>query len=482
MLQIGDSHTASDQLTGRLRALLQRQFGNGGRGFLPPGVPHDYYRPQLVGVAQTGGWRLLTSNKAQPDAAQYGLAGIVMRAPAASKASMVVEDRAGTETAWLEVHFLPRPDGGSLEALVDGEVYGRFDTRANSPALVKTEGRGRRIELRAVGDGPVDLAALRHVAHDAGVVLSNIGFIGAQLSIMDRWHWPSVRADIAALDPALIILAFGTNEGFGSAARMEAGYARELDERLAALKQAAPAAAIVVVGAPDANRYPRFCLPAPKVVWDKLPEKNGQPPPAQPTPQPQPTPGKPESEGPAAGAPAPRDTAAPAETAGARGQGPRVEAPADPYAITPPTGYPPVSPQPGDARKAEPALPAADAKPGYRRRLVYPDPPADAQCKPLEPEERQRYDALLEAKDRRLCRWHTPAAIPVVRRIQQEVAERHGVLFFDWSALFDGECGADVWTRRGLAHKDRVHFKAEGYALAADRLHAALLAGYVRAR
>lgn len=139
---------------------------------------------------------------------------------------------------------------------------------------------------------------------------------------------------------------------------------------------------------------------------------------------------------------------------------------------------------PGEtARDAQPRQPSEPTtKPGYRRRLVWADPPADTVCRPLDPEERQRYDVLIEEKDRRLCRWHTPAAIAIVQRVQREVAARHDAFFFDWGALFEGECGADRWARNGLAHKDRVHFKPEGYAVAADRLHAALLAGYGKAR
>ena len=80
--------------------------------------------------------------------------------------------------------------------------------------------------------------------------------------------------------------------------------------------------------------------------------------------------------------------------------------------------------------------------------------------------------------DRRLCRWHTPPAIPIVRAIQREVAARQGALFYDWFALFETECGADRWFRLGLAQKDRVHFKQDGYWRAADQLHTRLMAGY----
>ena len=38
-MQIGDSHTANDSFSGRLRELFQARFGDAGRGVMPPGCP-----------------------------------------------------------------------------------------------------------------------------------------------------------------------------------------------------------------------------------------------------------------------------------------------------------------------------------------------------------------------------------------------------------------------------------------------------------
>ena len=54
IVQIGDSHTAGDRITGRLRAALQARFGDGGRGVLPPGVPYEGYAPLQVEVMADG--------------------------------------------------------------------------------------------------------------------------------------------------------------------------------------------------------------------------------------------------------------------------------------------------------------------------------------------------------------------------------------------------------------------------------------------
>ena len=55
ILQIGDSHTAGDRITGAVRAALQVRFGNGGRGVLPPGIPYDGYRPMQVQATVASG-------------------------------------------------------------------------------------------------------------------------------------------------------------------------------------------------------------------------------------------------------------------------------------------------------------------------------------------------------------------------------------------------------------------------------------------
>jgi hypothetical protein len=58
ILQIGDSHTAGDAITGAWRDLLQARYGFGGRGVMPPGKPFNGYNPRGVSVDMSSGWSI----------------------------------------------------------------------------------------------------------------------------------------------------------------------------------------------------------------------------------------------------------------------------------------------------------------------------------------------------------------------------------------------------------------------------------------
>ena len=56
ILQLGDSHTAADFFTGRVRTRLQEAFGDGGRADIVPGKPHLGVRSALFDSEASDGW------------------------------------------------------------------------------------------------------------------------------------------------------------------------------------------------------------------------------------------------------------------------------------------------------------------------------------------------------------------------------------------------------------------------------------------
>jgi hypothetical protein len=56
ILQLGDSHTAADFMTGELRKRLQARYGNGGAGYVTAGRPHIGVRTSALKVGISPGW------------------------------------------------------------------------------------------------------------------------------------------------------------------------------------------------------------------------------------------------------------------------------------------------------------------------------------------------------------------------------------------------------------------------------------------
>ena len=255
ILQIGDSHTAGDRITGKVRAALQARFGDAGRGVLPPGAPFEGYAPYQVELEATG-WRLMAAPLAGPNG--YARAGVGL----AGVQSIAVESGATLRL---------RPDGntdGPFEVSVCGDGPGRLEVRAdgtpwgegvfNSGAaarsclLLRADRRPGEISLRPL-DGELRLHDIRLGGDRAGVTLSSLGVVGATLRDLAARDEAVVALQLAGWRPSLIVLAFGTNEGFEDGLDPVA-YEALLRAQVARIRRLAPAASLMILGAPDALR------------------------------------------------------------------------------------------------------------------------------------------------------------------------------------------------------------------------------------
>lgn len=250
-LQIGDSHTANDGFSGRMRELMQERFGNAGRGLLPPAIPFKYYKPDAVRVSADD-W-MPVGGLAADAPGPLGLAGLRQRADRAASVTMEV-DRPG-DLARVEVELLAQPGGGELTARFDTGLAAAIDTRARAPRAVWLRtGAADATRLALSTGGGVDLLSCRILNGRTGVTWSNLGTIGATVEFLARWNWTLVRAELDRLRPALIVLAFGTNEGFRDATDISA-YAASYADAVRRLRAAAPGAALLLVGPPDGIRW-----------------------------------------------------------------------------------------------------------------------------------------------------------------------------------------------------------------------------------
>ena len=77
ILQVGDSHTASDTFTAELRSRLQTRFGDGGRGYAFAGKPWRSFRQLSMSFDQGGDWQVSTVMR-ETNATRFGLGGLRM--------------------------------------------------------------------------------------------------------------------------------------------------------------------------------------------------------------------------------------------------------------------------------------------------------------------------------------------------------------------------------------------------------------------
>lgn len=262
IIQIGDSHTANDSLSGHLRELFQGRFGNGGRGWLPAGVPYKYYRPHLVSVSESG-WKHFKPNDHEPGLA-FGL-DAVDAASEPHDAVMAIESTDPGGFDRFAVEFLTQPKGSPFTVQVDDAAPVRVSTAGTTPAISRFElpldHAVRRVELRSSGKPPVVLLGWSVERHEPGIIYENHGTIGATADLLAQMTPEAVAYELSMRQPALLIVAFGTNEGFDDNLDLER-YAARFQDQIAALRRRAPGVPVLIVGPPDGNRVAKSCNPA----------------------------------------------------------------------------------------------------------------------------------------------------------------------------------------------------------------------------
>ncbi|MGE0716821.1 MAG: GDSL-type esterase/lipase family protein [Alphaproteobacteria bacterium] len=246
---LGDSHTAGPYFAGRLRERFQERFGSAGPGAMPPGQAQRGYRNARVEIRQTGTWTGASSLRTTTPG-PFGLALHRLRSDEpGSTITATAQEPAGFEK--LEASVVRFPDAGAVRVLADGCPLATIATAGGGGAsrlVASLPPHTVEVALETV-DGPVELLGWR-LTRGRGAVLESHGVNGAQMSMLGNLDPEILAGELRSRDPALIIVAFGTNEAF-STDLTEQRYRASLEERLGQLRRAAPRAAVLVVGPPD---------------------------------------------------------------------------------------------------------------------------------------------------------------------------------------------------------------------------------------
>lgn len=246
IVQLGDSHTAADFFTGRLREALQGDYGDAGPGWLPPAWIRGQRSATLKpGEADSKHWQL-TSSRLQ-EHADFPLGGFVLQALAAGS-RIEVQPYAPDSGSyrWRALYQSAQP----VTLGVQGEATVWPATAGWQWSAPATSGLPLALTAEEAG---LTLGGWLLERDSPGILLSSLGINGATSHM--PWRWGAGWLDsLAALQPDLLILAYGTNEAFNDELERDSYYAA-LSGQLTQLRAALPQSVLLLVGVPDAIQY-----------------------------------------------------------------------------------------------------------------------------------------------------------------------------------------------------------------------------------
>lgn len=417
ILQIGDSHTAGDAITGAWRDILQARYGSGGRGVMPPGKPFIGYNPHGVSVDMSAGWSIASifGPGSQLPHPPVGLAGF-------SITSHVDGARIGMTTAANEVFTrfvicaMSQPGAGTLAISIGGQTDRmELDSFTAHPECKEmTFDTPQAAVSVAVEGGPVTITSWASFRDAGGVALSNVGVVGSQLVHFSRNDDSVISEELRSYDPDLIVLAFGTNEGFAPRVSPQE-YEIVLRSQIGRIRRLAGRVPILLLGAPDAlTRRPELADNAPAA------------------------------------------TSAPC---------------LEPAPLPPPPPAPVVQAAPAGQTGIDDVLDALDARAG---RIADGQRPSPAQPAPLAPPASAVPTQI--GWSLTVHPLFPPAGLKAVREVQRSVAHQLRLGFWDWEARMGGRCTAVSWVKLPPARMrgDYVHYTSLGGQEIGSRLQADL--------
>ena len=254
----GASHTASDFLTGYLRQQLQARFGEAGPGFVLPAEAWRWYRHSGIDFEPSRGWKTLKVTEEAVKGDFYGLAGAALEAAPRRPAFAALRTRPNGPLSGsagrFELFLLKQPKGGQIEIAIDGEKPRRISTGSDkletAYELIEVADGPHRLEIKAMGNGPVRIFGVAIESDKPGVVLDTLGIPGARARYHLLWNDEIYREHLQRRRPDLMVLAYGTNETGDDDVPIES-YESELRKVVARIRETVPGASCLLVGPSD---------------------------------------------------------------------------------------------------------------------------------------------------------------------------------------------------------------------------------------
>ena len=205
----GDSSIGLDQLSGMIRQLMQRRFGDGGAGFVFPDRHTGNYRNQRASPRVLSAWDHCFIVRGCQRDGRYGLGGVVFR------------NRTRSETAYrtrpmhhLELWYAQAPGAGSLLMRFGGRPPISVDTRGprGTDGFLELPLEGETRFRLVSGQRTVRVYGLVLETEGPGLVWDTLSMTGAYTNRLLRFDAAQIAAHVARRDPDLLVFNYGGND------------------------------------------------------------------------------------------------------------------------------------------------------------------------------------------------------------------------------------------------------------------------------
>jgi lysophospholipase L1-like esterase len=207
IIHIGDSHIQADFMTSVVRKKMQDCFGNAGRGFVFPYRIAQTNGAFDIGFSYEGVWRhcdLLHSSNCD-----VGMSGYTLFASGNAKFTIDAAKKEDNYAAFTKLTFLTNK--GSFRPTEYSSHYSQIEGNRNVIYFDQAQDSLQFAPVPENGDLP-DLQGIILENENPGILYHAIGINGSTLA--QYLNCQNFEKQAADLNPSLVIVSFGTNDGY----------------------------------------------------------------------------------------------------------------------------------------------------------------------------------------------------------------------------------------------------------------------------